>query len=101
MFKDMKPLPKAILIAVPIALAVWAYTAYGPKDKPAPVQAPVEITVVPAESEAVKRAEALISQPKAEAPQAPQPEPQAQEAPQGNVSSGAAGMAALLKAGKK
>lgn len=98
MFKDMKPLPKAIMIAVPIALAVWAYTAYGPKDKPVPVQAPVEITVVPAESEAVKRAEVLISQPKAEAPQA---EPQAQEAPQGNVSSGAAGMAALLKAGKK
>lgn len=98
MFKDMKALPKAILIAAPIALAIWAYSTFVPKSAPEPAPVVLEVTTVPAESEAVKRAEALISQPKAEAPQA---EPVVQEPVQGNVSSGTAGMAALLKAGKK
>lgn len=92
MFNNMKPLPKAIMIAAPIALAVWGYTTFAPKKVAAPVVAPIAVTTVPAESAAVAHAAALVEA----------PAPQVQETPtQSNVTSGDAGMAALLKAGKK
>jgi len=95
MFNNMKPLPKAIMIAAPIALAVWGYTTFAPKKVAEPVVTPVVVTAVPAESEAVTRAAAMVEAPVATAPQV-------QEAPaQSNVTSGDAGIAALLKAGKK
>ena len=81
MFRNMKPLPKAILIGIVIALPIWAYTKFGPKpeDKPIVVQEQVKeepVVVAPTVQE--------DNQPKV-----------------GSVTSGAAGLDAVLKAGKK
>jgi hypothetical protein len=83
MFKHMKPLPKAIVIAAIVGLPIGAYLKF----KPTPVPAEADQPAV--ESAAVKRAEQLIDQAPAQAP--------AQEAPAAADS----GMAALMNAGKK
>lgn len=96
MFSKMKPLPKALIIGVLIAVPIWAYVQFAPKSESKPAVVVEAPTPVPAESEAVKRAAALVEAP------APQPTPQpAPAAPIGNVSSGQAGLDALMKAGKK
>lgn len=98
MFKKMKPLPKAITIAVLVAAPIWAYVQFAPKSEPKATPVVVEApTPVPAESEAVKRAAALADTPVTAAPIEAAP----QEQPKGNVSSGQAGLDALMKAGKK
>jgi hypothetical protein len=96
MFKHMKPLPKAIVIAAIVGLPIGAYLKFKPEAKPAEVVQAVKPTPVPAEADqpavesaAVKRAEQLIDQAPAQAP--------AQEAPAAADS----GMAALMNAGKK
>ena len=89
MFAGMKPVPKALILGVIIALPIWAYTQLTPKSEPV-VEAPVQITVVPAEGDAVKRAAELAVQ---AATPAPEPAP--------SVTSGDAGLKALLNAGKK
>ena len=97
MFSKMKPLPKALIIGVLIAVPIWAYVQFVPKSEPKPVPVVEAPTPVPAESEAVKRAAALADTPVTPAaPVAP-----AEQTPKGNVSSGQAGLDALMKAGKK
>lgn len=101
MLKGMKPLPKAIVLGVVIAAPIWAYMQFAPKSAPkAPVVEPiaVETTTVPAESEAVKRAAELAQQPVQAQPAAPVAEAPAAPA---NVTSGDAGLKAVLGAGKK
>lgn len=95
MFKNMKPLPKALVIGLPIALAVWAYVQFAPKKVPGPVAAPVEITAVPAQ-DLTDRVVGTLTQ-------SLPPAPEVVDVPkQGTVSSGDAGLNALLKnAGKK
>ena len=100
MFKNMKALPKALMIGVPIALAIWGWINFGPKPSPkAPEVPPAIAETVPAESDVVKRAAAALDAPIAKAaPVAAVPD--AEPAPStSNVTSGDAGMAALLKAG--
>jgi len=95
MFAGMKPLPKALIIFLPIALAIGAYIKFAPEKKvvaPVAVEAPVVVTPVPSEAATAAKAQ--------EAPSAPAPVAEPVEAT-GNVTSGDAGMKALLKAGKK
>lgn len=92
--KGMKPLPKALILGSPIALAVWAYIQFGPK--PTPTAAPVvqaTPVAVPAES----------TQASAPVPTAPVPPTPVAEAPSGLTPAGGqdAGLANVLKAGKK
>lgn len=94
----LKPLGKAIVIGLPIALALAGYHFFAPKSTTPEVVAaqPVEATPVTtpsAESAAVERAAQLANQPAAPAP-APAPA-------QRNVTSGDAGLDAVLNAGKK
>lgn len=96
----LKPLGKAIVIGLPIALALAGYHFFAPKSTTPEVVAtqPVEATPVTtpsAESAAVERAAQLANQPAAPAP-APTPAPA-----QRNVTSGDAGLDAVLNAGKK
>lgn len=96
MLSGMKPLPKALIIFVPIALLVWAGVKFMPEKKVEPVVAPVAVQVVPAEDPVVTKAAQRLQAP-IEAPAS------VIEAPvqKGNVTSGDAGMDALLNAGKK
>lgn len=89
MLKNMKALPKAIIIGMLVALPIVAYVKFAPKSDPK-VEAPtVVLQQVPVESEAVKRAAERIEAPVQEAPKT------------SNVTSGDAGMSALLQAGQK
>jgi hypothetical protein len=50
MFKNMKPLPKALIIAAIVGLPIGAYMKFAPKSAPAPVVEAVAPTAVPAEA---------------------------------------------------
>jgi hypothetical protein len=76
MFKNMKPLPKALIIAAIVGLPIGAYVKFAPKSAPAPVVEAVAPVAVPAESaQPVAVAPAQVAPaPIAQAP-APRPAP--------------------------
>ena len=84
MLSGMKPLPKALIIFLPIAIAIGVYVKFVPEKKVEPVAPPVAVQVVPAEASAVQPAPAAT-------------EPQASVVDEGQN----AGMKALLEKGKK
>lgn len=95
LFRNLKPLPKLILIAGPIILSVWAYSTFAPKPVEQPAQKPAPVVVVPAEASLPPPAASAA--PVIEAPAAP-----STEAPVLQPAGGSdAGLAAVLKAGKK
>lgn len=53
MLSGMKPLPKALIIALPIVIAVTLYIKFAPEKKVEPVVAPVAVQAVPAETAVV------------------------------------------------
>ena len=79
MLSGMKPLPKALIIFLPIAIAIGVYVKFAPEKK----VEPIEVQVAPAEAAVIQPA--VIQQPQA---------PVADD----NQS---AGMKALLEKGKK
>ena len=87
MFANMKPLPKALIIFVPIALAVFLGTKFLPEKQVPPVVTPVAVQVVPAETAVVPTPVAATSEPA--------------QAPVVEDSSQSAGLKALLQKGKK
>ena len=96
----LKPLGKAIVIGLPIVLAIAGYTYFAPKATTPEVVAaqpvvPTPVTTPSAESTAVERAAQLANQPTQAAPEPVAPTPQR------NVTSGDAGLDAVLNAGKK
>lgn len=86
MLSGMKPLPKALIIFAPIALAIGLYVKFAPEKKIEQVVAPIAVQVVPVES-AAPVVVAPVATPAAE----PAPIAEAQDA----------GMKALLQKGKK
>ena len=91
----MKPVPKAILIALAVGGLTFGDIKFLPKDEPAPVVPVVEAIVVAPPTEAQVQA--------AQAPSetvAPQERPLDTEAPRPNVSTGDAGLSAVLGAGR-
>ena len=86
MLSGMKPLPKALIIFLPIALAIGLYIKFAPEKKVELVATPVVVEVVPAEA-AVVIAPLVVTTPA-------QPAHVAVEAQD-------AGMKALLEKGKK
>ena len=100
MFKNMKPLPKALIIFVPIALAIGGYMKFGPEPKvesPTPVVQQVEPTVVSAETPTSVR----LKFDKQEGDTVAKPEAAPVESAPAETINDNAGLAALLKAGKK
>jgi hypothetical protein len=94
----LKPVPKAILIAAVVGAAAFAGMKLLPKQAPTPVApevaAPAPTTVAPPTHEQVEAAK----QPEVTAP-APAPAP-ADPTPRSNVSTGDAGLSAVLGAGR-
>lgn len=92
----LKPAPKAILIAAVVGAAAFAGMKFLPKQAPAStapeVAAPAPTTVAPLTPEQVEAAK----QPEVTAP-APAP---ADPTPRSNVSTGDAGLSAVLGAGR-
>lgn len=91
----LKPIPKAILIVAVVAAAGYAFTKLElPKKAPAApeVAAPAPTQVVPPTQEQVDAAQAPAPQPTQPAPEPATPRP--------NVSSGDAGLNAVLGAGR-
>lgn len=89
MFSKMKPLPKALVIFVPIALAIFLYTKFVPEKAPEPVvvapaieASPTPVVVAPSQKVVLPEVNAAIEAAK------PVEEP-------------SAGMKALLEKGKK
>lgn len=92
MFKNMKPLPKMILIGLFVGGAVFGYTKFAPK----PTEVPVEAVQVEAVAE---RAEPSAIAPSAQVQAAPAPQsiPQPVNSPVAQ----SAGLDALLNLGAK
>lgn len=100
----LKPLPKAIMIAAVVGVVAFAGTKFLPDSKPEapapvvaaptvvtpPTQAQVEAAATAGASDTVAPQERVDSQPLAPAP----------EAPKHNVTSGDAGLNAVLGAGR-
>lgn len=99
MFKNMKPLPKALLIAIIVGAPIAAYVKFAPSKPAAPVVSPIAPVAVPAE------AASPVASVQAEAPVAPAvpaaPAPVSQPSGLTPASGQDAGIAAVLKAGKK
>jgi hypothetical protein len=93
MFKGMKPLPKALIIAALVAAPIAAYVQFAPKRVPAPLTTDVVPVAVPAES----------AQPAPQPVAVTAPAPAATDAPTGLTAAGSsdAGIDNVLKAGKK
>lgn len=90
----LKPVPKAILIIAIVSAAGYAFTKFMPKSAPAPeVAAPAPTVVVPPTQAQVDTASEQAAAP------APAPTP-APETPRSNVTSGDAGLSAVLGAGR-
>lgn len=87
MLTGMKPLPKALIIFLPIALAVWVSVKFMPEKKVEPVVPPIAAQVVPAETAVAPAPVAATSEPA--------------QAPVVEDSSQSAGLKALLQKGKK
>ncbi len=90
MLSGMKPLPKALIIFAPIALAVFLYIKFVPEKKVEAPVAPVAVQVVPAEQPAL-----TVEATPVPATALPAPVQAAEPADQ------SAGMKALLEKGKK
>lgn len=97
MFKNMKPLPKMILIGLFVGGAVFGYTKFAPKTTEAPVEA-VQVEAVQVEAVA-ERAEPSAIAPSAQvqAASAQQSIPQ----PVNSPTAQSAGLDALLNLGTK
>jgi hypothetical protein len=87
MLSGMKPLPKALLIFLPIALAIGLYMKFAPEKKVEPVVVPVAVQVVPAGA-------AVVVAPTPAPATVVEPAPVADEAQN-------SGMKALMQKGKK
>lgn len=93
MLTGMKPLPKALIIFLPIALAVWVSVKFMPEKKVEPVVTPIAAQVVPAEQ---PKFESQSGDPSAKAETV-----QVSPVPVTEDNSQSEGMKALLQKGKK